>query len=181
MFHFWRVIGHCLGVEDRFNLCSGPDAEIREMCHQIYWQNYHPAIVAAREPTGVAMTKGITFAMQQMSFVLHYEAILHYGAPFLALDVKKYPLNGFRAKFAYGSLWLFFRLFTKSVIMNWLLSKYFCFKLWLTVKRHDRLYGQLNCRYGSKGEKEQFSYQNDDRCPVKVKFNYQDAFQLKLY
>lgn len=182
MFHFWRVIGHCLGVEDRFNLCSGPDAEIREMCHQIYWNKYHPSIVAAPEPTGVAMTKGITFAMQQMSPALHYEAILRYGAPFMGLDRKRYPLGGLKAKLAYASIWLFFRLITRSLLLNWLLSVYFRFKLWMTVRRHDRLYEQLVRQYGRAGEREgEFTYLNDDRCPVKVKFNYQNAFQLKLY
>ncbi len=180
IFHFWRVIGHCLGVEERFNLCSGSDELIREMCHQKYWRHYQPLIVAAQEPTGVAMTRGITLAMRQMSFALNYEALLRYGAPFMDLDRKCYPLKGFVAKFAFGTLWLYFRLFTRSVLLNWLFTRYLGFKLWLTASRRGGLCRQLVNWYGN-GEQEEFRYENDDRCPVRVKFNYQDAFQLKIY
>ena len=96
MFHFWRVIGYCLGIEDRFNLCAGTDEEIIEKCRFMFWSKYHPAIIAAPEKTGIEMTKGITYSMQRITFLLDYNALLRYMAPFMNVDKERYPLDKFR-------------------------------------------------------------------------------------
>lgn len=178
IFHFWRVIGYCLGIEDRFNMCgSESDEVIIEICRIMYFREYRPKIIAAPEPSGVQMTKGITYAMRQMNFMLNYNSIFAYASPFLGLDPKRYPLDTFSAKFVYGALWIYFNVLTRSTIINWLLSKFHKFKCWLAFKRIASHMETLEKRYPST----EYNYQNDERCPVKVKLNFQDAFTLNLY
>lgn len=43
--HFWRVLGHCLGLEERFNLCSSSCSETIERIHGMTPRIIGPAFV----------------------------------------------------------------------------------------------------------------------------------------
>ncbi|XP_011167497.2 uncharacterized protein LOC105201244 [Solenopsis invicta] len=42
--HLWRVIGSMLGMEDRFNLCSGTVEETRALCQRLLEEVFVPAL-----------------------------------------------------------------------------------------------------------------------------------------
>ncbi|XP_039314516.1 uncharacterized protein LOC105204899 [Solenopsis invicta] len=42
--HIWRVIGSMLGIEDRFNLCSGTVEETRALCQRLLEEVFVPAL-----------------------------------------------------------------------------------------------------------------------------------------
>lgn len=46
-------------MEDRYNLCSGTDAQIGEISKLIYFTNIEPLIIQKSEPTAVEMGKGV--------------------------------------------------------------------------------------------------------------------------
>lgn len=68
MYHFWRTIGYCLGMEDRYNLCTGSDEEIKEICKLMYTQLFLPPIQKQSEPTAIAMSQAIALGKQEKAF-----------------------------------------------------------------------------------------------------------------
>lgn len=102
IYHFWRVIGYCLGTEDEFNLCNGSDEEVVEMCRQIYHYDCLPKIrkCAERYPMSSAIIK----AFYGHVFPFNYSSIMHYVAPLLGLDISLYPLTTFKEWFNYHML-----------------------------------------------------------------------------
>ncbi|XP_033227618.1 uncharacterized protein LOC117179701 [Belonocnema kinseyi] len=42
--HFWRVIGHMLGMQDKYNLCSGTVAECRTLCRGLLDDIFIPVL-----------------------------------------------------------------------------------------------------------------------------------------
>jgi hypothetical protein len=73
--HFWRVIGHLLGIEDQFNLCSASNKkQVETRCRTILKCEIDPCMRQVTESTtssdstsesrtAVAMTYGIQCAM----------------------------------------------------------------------------------------------------------------------
>lgn len=49
-FHVWRVVGYILGIEDRFNLCSGTPDEIKKKCKEIIKQAILPNLKIIPKP-----------------------------------------------------------------------------------------------------------------------------------
>ncbi|KAH9394066.1 hypothetical protein TYRP_021195 [Tyrophagus putrescentiae] len=112
MLHFWRTIGHCLGIEDRFNLCTGSDEEVTELCRQIYHLEWRPAIVTAPEVAGLAMAEDIALIMFRIVPIITYRALMHYVAPTFNLDaVPNYQLKTIEDYFFYEK----FALWSKDV------------------------------------------------------------------
>lgn len=42
--HLWRVIGHLLGIEDRFNLCTGTVQEVQAKCEKLIEKVFLPCV-----------------------------------------------------------------------------------------------------------------------------------------
>nr|XP_027195571.1 uncharacterized protein LOC113790144 [Dermatophagoides pteronyssinus] len=99
IFHFWRVIGYCMGIEDEFNICNGSDEEVVEMCRQIYHENSLLKIrqCAERYP----MSRAVHNAFYGYIMTFSYSSMMHYLAPILNLDIRLYPLTTFKEWFEY--------------------------------------------------------------------------------
>lgn len=130
LLHFYRVIGHCLGIEDRFNLCETSsngkegDEEVVERCRQLYYQKWKPRIESAPEVIGSAMAEGIGVAAFQSAPFACYRSVMHYVAPTLGLaDHADFQLKTL-------SDYLFYAMF--SLVMGSVLR--YKFAMWLISK-----------------------------------------------
>lgn len=106
LLHFWRVIGYCLGIEDRFNLCTGnTDEEVIEMCRQVYYCEWKPQIEFAAEKAGKAMAEDIAFIMFRIVPIITYRALMSYVAPTFGLEnISDFQLKTKSDYFYYGLL-----------------------------------------------------------------------------
>ncbi|KAH9399815.1 hypothetical protein TYRP_017382 [Tyrophagus putrescentiae] len=178
LFHFWRTIGYCLGIEDRFNLCQGTDLEVVEHCRQLYWGEWHQEVVrraassssssAKAEFYGLKMARSIAVAALPLgSLPGSLPAMLRFGAPFLGLEKARYPLETIRDRIKYAELVL---------ILRWLpvrLRRWYRRFLELFA---DEVYHQHN--------RQQYSgFSNDcEHCQARksTSFNYTSAFEANL-
>lgn len=87
------MIGYCLGIDDRFNLCSWTDEVIIEMCHQSFAEDWRPVLLKRQTTVGVEMGKGISLAFQELDYMHDYHALMRYTAKVLDLDVDQFPLE----------------------------------------------------------------------------------------
>lgn len=133
LYHFWRVVGHCLGIEDRFNLCDGSDEEIEELCRQIYYKEWKPKIIenATKKNSNLAVTVGkdITLGIFRFFPVFTYNSLMHYGALHFDLNQAGYKLTTLWDYFYFYLLSLSIKGCSKSVIIMWTKTQiFFAFK-----------------------------------------------------
>lgn len=84
--HFWRGIGWLLGMDDRYNLCSGSVEEIRDLCLEIESEVLLVTLSEASrsfDKMSEALMRGINFVIPFVS----YPAMLLYLASAINLDV----------------------------------------------------------------------------------------------
>jgi len=176
MFHFWRVIGYCLGIEDDFNLCSGSDEEIFELCRQNYYDEWMP-VIKSGEKMGMAMANGIALSHSVVVPGIRYRGMMRYAAPILSLDKNEYRLRGFWDVLSYIQLWIVLKVYSRSRFIlwniNWMTVLLMRIAVWL---RRFNVW-RLDLKYPAS----KYSYESDDRCPVQIAFNYRTAFDLNLH
>ncbi|OTF71495.1 hypothetical protein BLA29_000092 [Euroglyphus maynei] len=170
MFHFWRLIGYCLGMDDRYNLCDGTDEETVEFCRQIYFEQWLPAIKSHPYVEGLAMSRGICLAMSEIDSSLNFNLLMNYGAPFLQLNADDFPLTK-QEKISYYNLKMFYNYGSKFVLMNWMATKYAQLSIDYAIKNRDKIENRLQQKYAH------LKYENpSDRCPFNINIHYSDAF-----
>ncbi|XP_076268515.1 uncharacterized protein LOC143201385 [Rhynchophorus ferrugineus] len=75
--HFWRIIGHILGIEDRFNLCSGSVEEATAKCAKMVEKVYLPNI-RQNHLDILQMSRYVIDGLRPVSPMLNYNAVLYY-------------------------------------------------------------------------------------------------------
>lgn len=171
MFHFWRVIGYCLGIDDRFNLCDGSDEDTVELCRQIYFDEWLPVIRIGAEKVGIEMGKGISNAMSRVSPNLQYNSYMKYCAKFLQLNPDDYPLVTTKEKVLYAFYRVFFKYLSKSTCIVWIISKLNAIRIRRAIGRKNEHQEYLNKIYPD------VTFEND-RCPYEVNFEYVNATEV---
>lgn len=171
MFHFWRVIGYCLGTDDRFNLCSGTDEETLELCRQIYFEEWLPVIRSGGEQTGVEMSKGICTAMSKVNPNLNFNVLMHYASPFMQLNQEHYQLATSKERIKYCMIQVLFRGAARFRSTNWLLTKVGKVRLDRAIRLKNQHREKLKQKYAD------IEYRSE-KCPFDVNFNYVDVFQM---
>lgn len=160
IFHFWRVIGYCIGIDDEYNLCSGTDEETIELCRQIYFKEWLP-VINKPDKVGVELSKGINIAMQRVSPLLDYNPFMRFCAKFLLINPEQYPLKNVWEKLFYLFYYVFFNYLTKSITFIWFINQFnkFTIKRAFANKQMHQLY--LKKKYSHI----KFEY---DQCPFNV-------------
>lgn len=170
MFHFWRVIGYCLGIEDRFNLCDGTDEETIELCRQIYFEQWLPNIKSHPYVEGLNMSRGICLAMSEIDSLLNFNLLMHYGAPFLQFNADDYPLT-LQEKLLLLNMKSFFNFGSKSTLINWTATKYSQLSIDYAIYNRNKIESRLQQKYPD------LKYESSaDICPFNVNIDYSDAF-----
>ncbi|KAI4467254.1 ER-bound oxygenase [Holotrichia oblita] len=75
--HFWRVIGHLLGIEERFNICRDSLAETKEICDEFIQEIFRPTVLKW-DPVFLNMTEALTDGLWCMMPVLNKNVCLQY-------------------------------------------------------------------------------------------------------
>lgn len=79
LIHFWRGLGWLLGIEDKFNLCSGTVQETRELCLEVEKLLGIPGLAGATW-NYEHMTSCIMNGLSYVLHILSYPAMLRYLA-----------------------------------------------------------------------------------------------------
>ena len=83
-FYFWRVIGYCVGIEDRFNICFGVEGyeETREFLDICFQRCYKVHLDKQSAPVvmGMNLTEGVFLALEGAAprFLICYESFMKY-------------------------------------------------------------------------------------------------------
>lgn len=77
LIHFWRVIGYFLGIEDKYNLCTGDYEQVLAACQSLLEKEYRDRIAIA-DPESVSMCKDVSAAMNMIDPVLTWESLSNY-------------------------------------------------------------------------------------------------------
>lgn len=88
LIHFWRGIGWLLGIEDRYNFCSGTLAETRALCTEMERQVIQPKMAAA-DWNYEHMCSSLIVGMNKMIVGLSLPAMLRFLADVLGLRVPR--------------------------------------------------------------------------------------------
>nr|XP_022909849.1 uncharacterized protein LOC111420980 [Onthophagus taurus] len=74
--HFWRVIGHMLGIEEKYNICRETFKETKEICDEIIAEIISPALNEWDE-SFLKMTRALIEGMWSMMPVLQFKVFLN--------------------------------------------------------------------------------------------------------
>ncbi|CAH2237524.1 jg4297 [Pararge aegeria aegeria] len=85
--HFWRVIGHAIGIEDRYNLCRKSFEETRQVCQIVLDRVFTPCLANVPEYFE-HMARSMLDGMWHVNPVVNVEAMI-YWTKYLA-DVPGY-------------------------------------------------------------------------------------------
>ncbi|XP_076313707.1 uncharacterized protein LOC143226531 isoform X1 [Tachypleus tridentatus] len=75
--HFWRGVGYQLGIDDRFNICSGSVEETEAFCMELTEKVMKPSITSSL-PESERMSKDIIRAMSVLIPCLNWTAIMRF-------------------------------------------------------------------------------------------------------
>lgn len=170
LIHFWRVIGYCLGIEDRFNICDDNNSyeSTHYLCKVIYDKDFYPACAQKLPdvPTfGLNVSLALAKAMNCMAPMLSFAGFLRYvykyvlEIPDVYIEVK--DRKGYR-NIVYLITVIMKYDFMHHVI-SWFLSLALCLVSWREKKIHshyEKKYGHINY------------YEEYKECPIAQKWMY---------
>ena len=186
LFHFWRVIGHCLGIEDRFNLCEGnSDEEVVELCRQIFHLDWKPIIECGRsERVGQAMAESIALGIYRFVPVVTYRSLMHYSAlhfdGLIDGNEEAYRLNSTAERVYFCLLSWTLKAIPRWPVLCWALSRLVILLQQLAIWWRKFHVATLAWRYPS-ASGSRYSYHGDSRCPFIISdVNYRTAWEHRL-
>ncbi|CAG2113457.1 unnamed protein product [Medioppia subpectinata] len=170
LLYFWRVIGYCLGTDDRFNLCSGSADEVVQLCHLIWTEDWYPVIntTPIACPAGEEMSKGICLAMNRVSKFIRWNVIMKYWYPILNIT-KPIQLQSFADYFWFYVIKSMMKFWTKFTICRKFMSASARLNIAIATRFKNYKYNNLSQEYAD------LSFGNTS-CPFDVNFNYVDVF-----
>ena len=181
LFHFWRVIGHCLGIADEFNPCSGSDEEVVEHCRQTFTEYWLPKLktIEQDEPEGVKFLKSLfpafSFLRALLFNIVDYDVTQRYLATILQMDTDRFPLDTLWKRIAFQLFQWGIILLNYSVWYNWFFTQHVRVIIWLS------LLGTKILKQSVIGGKYRFEIVMDERCPYDASFHSKYAWELNLY
>ncbi|XP_014235496.2 uncharacterized protein LOC106658171 [Trichogramma pretiosum] len=84
--HFWRVVGHLLGIPDELNLCRGNEKETTRLCRRVRDDVYKKCL-RAPEPSFLLLTKAALDGLRSIDPMVDVDAFL---TLFYTLNNDKY-------------------------------------------------------------------------------------------
>lgn len=126
--HFWRLIGHLLGIRDEWNLCARPVPEVEDMCAMILQHEMKTAFTEGgkRGTTSSQMSRGILESIRPYVPLIRWDAYLKYLATLLDSEEKAMKLN-MKGNMIYRSMTLTLQVLVRNSMigytMNYLLRR----------------------------------------------------------
>ncbi|KAL5238004.1 hypothetical protein ACI65C_005414 [Semiaphis heraclei] len=134
--HFWRTIGYLLGIQDKYNLCSGSLEEVRGTCALILRDVYAPGLTNP-PPRFEQMVEALLDGMKPISPMLDTVAFMAFTHELCGAPVR-HPLVTRYSRWMYNV-----QVYTHAVLLTnpWLafvfrpfLNFNMRFSVWLNVK-----------------------------------------------
>ena len=104
LIHFGRVIGYCLGIEDRFNVYNGDLDECRAMLEVMtekeIRKNFKNQAPSDIELVGIELGKGIAIALEQLNYHISWFSLMKHWHLILGVH-KEIPLPKWSDRFKY--------------------------------------------------------------------------------
>ncbi|XP_066142865.1 uncharacterized protein [Euwallacea fornicatus] len=97
--HLWRVVGHLLGIEDRFNICRESVRETREICEKLIHKVFIPKM-NQMDQESLLMIKLLINGLWVIQPMLNFNTLM-YILQMVAMNDKNYKINELKAL----SLW----------------------------------------------------------------------------
>lgn len=192
-FYFWRVIGYCVGIEDRFNICYDLDYYDETVayldicfkrCYKIHLDEQSPAVLK-----GMELTQGVFLALEGATprFLVCYETFMKYWYDTLGV---RHPikLNTIKLKLYY-CLFLFINDYLLKIrlfytIISWLFF-YFLKRLFLKIdnvktyceQNYSHLHYQLDSEYFDNIDREELI--EKDFVPIDNHFDDNNNYELE--
>lgn len=94
LIHFWRGIGHLLGIEDRYNLCRGNFDDIQLLCQSILQKKIKTSIIDSPPREALEMSRGIVYAIKSLITLLTWESYIKYLLEVVSIQAEV-RLNSF--------------------------------------------------------------------------------------
>lgn len=195
IYYLWRVIGHCMGIEDKYNLCSDDIEVDRELCRMLLDRDYRPILQASdiENNMGWHMGNGIATALRMLNPSISFQAFINYWYPILELPHKP-RLDSLFLKFSY--YWMIFnfhvsassdpigvyhvQIYLRTKVMlrfsigHWLYGTAYRLLIALAIKRKQIRELVLKNRY------KDIKY--EVKCPINnIDIQYEDAFDDNIY
>ncbi|CAG9765674.1 unnamed protein product [Ceutorhynchus assimilis] len=73
--HLWKVVGHLLGIEDRFNICRDSVEETRAICEKLLQKAFLPQ-VAKKDPEFLEMSKYLIDGLWTIQPMLNFGVLM---------------------------------------------------------------------------------------------------------
>ena len=167
-------MGYCFGIEDRFNICSDSDEDSLEMCRQIFCQEWLPMIQQPKNELSGQMGQGVCVAMQSVFPIINYNSLMRYCAQLLGLPKETFPLKNIFDRVSYVVIWLIFKVFSRSKILMWTISRIIDVLITLSTIYHKNVQSYLTKKYD---DKVCFEIKGLKQIDISC---YKSAFEMKL-
>ncbi|GJQ81391.1 hypothetical protein Trydic_g18256 [Trypoxylus dichotomus] len=86
--HVWRIIGHLMGIEDRFNICRDSLEETQDICEEIAERVFRPEMLAKRKDF-LDLSSALLSGMWCMMPLLQHKVFIHVIATSLLTSTTK--------------------------------------------------------------------------------------------
>ncbi|XP_054165992.1 uncharacterized protein LOC128963503 [Oppia nitens] len=173
--YMWRVISYCIGIDDKYNLCSGNMDEDRQLCRLLFERDYRPVLENAeiQNNMGWHMGNGITLALKTINPSLSFEALISYWYPVLKIP-HKIKLDSFFLKLSYYYLYFNFQIMLRFSFAHWLYGWAYRLLIAIAIKKRQIKENLLKLKY------KDLKYE-EEKCPINhIDIQYSDAFDEKI-
>ncbi|XP_054154602.1 uncharacterized protein LOC128953152 [Oppia nitens] len=153
--YFWKVIGYCMGIEDRFNICQDNTYEESvayfdicfKRCYKRHMDEQCPKVLM-----GMALTEGVFLGLNGVmpKWLFSYEGFMKYW--YEALGVRKHPIQllTLSQRLSYFMMCLTMDYLLKVSLIYTVISKLFFYyqntlfdKISIVKSYTDRYYGDV--------------------------------------
>ncbi|KAK6635840.1 hypothetical protein RUM44_001094 [Polyplax serrata] len=128
--HFWRTIGHMIGIEDRYNICRGTVEETKETCRRVLKEILWPVLKSPSQEFR-EMTSALLKGMWAMIIFLDVEGFTAFTYELTGLEINKF--TNWWSKAVYNFQKITHKILCSSIIGHFL-RIFLNYELWLTVE-----------------------------------------------
>ena len=147
LIHFWRYVGHLLGIPDHYNLCNKPLPELREHCQLLLDNIFKPALAKSQRDSS-AMSDGIVESVRSYIPGLAVNGFKQYLYDTIALRSKdknsvfSLPMD-LTSRVSYYASWITFRYLLHIPSVCKIFNRLLCRALAKAIRRRDTIRSNL--------------------------------------
>lgn len=121
--HLWRVVGHIMGIEDRFNICKGSVEETKAICEKLVDRVFIPHF-KQNDPECIEMSKYMVNGLWAVTPVLNFNVVFC-ALSMLLRNNLKYDENEEFKKLTFWERILFYYALAILFTLRWTPFRWF--------------------------------------------------------